>query len=172
MAHIFEPLSIRGITLPNRIGVSPMCQYSSTDGFANDWHLVHLVSRAAGSAGLVFAEATAVTAEGRITAEDLGIWKDAHIEFLSRIVGFIKAQGTVSGMQIAHAGRKASTQRPWEGNAKVSVADGGWVPVTPSAVAFSDTYPMPRALLTEEIGPVVQAFAAAASRALQAGFQV
>ncbi len=172
MAHIFEPLSIRGIALPNRIGVSPMCQYSSEDGFASDWHLVHLGSRAVGGAGLVFAEATAVTAEGRITDGDLGIWKDAHIEYLSRIARFLKTQGTVPGIQIAHAGRKASTQRPWEGNSEVSVADGGWVPVAPSAVAFSNTYPMPRALLTEEIGPVVQAFAAAANRALQAGFQV
>ena len=115
MAHIFDPLSIRGITLQNRIVVSPMCQYSSQDGFANDWHLVHLGSRAIGGAGLVFAEASAVTAEGRITAEDLGIYKDAHVEFLSRIVRFLKSQGTVPGMQIAHAGRKASTQRPWEG---------------------------------------------------------
>jgi 2,4-dienoyl-CoA reductase-like NADH-dependent reductase (Old Yellow Enzyme family) len=172
MAHIFEPLSIRGITLPNRIGVSPMCQYSSEDGFANDWHLVHLGGRAVGGAGLVFAEASAVTAEGRITAEDLGIWKDAHIEFLSRIVRFLKTQGTVPAMQIAHAGRKASTQRPWEGNGKVGVAEGGWVPVAPSAVAFSETYPMPRALLTEEIPPIVEAFGAAARRALQAGFQV
>ena len=127
MAHIFDPLSIRGITLQNRIAVSPMCQYSSQDGFANDWHLVHLGSRAIGGASLVFAEASAVTAEGRITAEDLGIYKDEHVEYLSRIVRFLKSQGTVPGMQIAHAGRKGSTQRPWEGSNKVSVADGGWV---------------------------------------------
>ncbi|HTC64853.1 MAG TPA: NADH:flavin oxidoreductase/NADH oxidase [Candidatus Saccharimonadales bacterium] len=172
MAHIFDPLPIRGITLPNRIGVSPMCQYSSEDGFANDWHLVHLGSRAAGGAGLVFVEATAVTAEGRITAEDMGIWKDAHIDFLARIVRFMKSQGTVPGMQIAHAGRKGSTQRPWEGNSKVALADGGWVPVAPSAVSFSETYPMPRALEINEIHAIVDAFAAAARRALQAGFQV
>ena len=172
MAHLFDPLSIRGITLQNRIVVSPMCQYSSQDGFANDWHLVHLGSRAAGGAGLVFAEASAVTAEGRITSEDLGIWKDAHVEFLSRIVRFLKSQGTVPGMQIAHAGRKGSTQRPWEGPNKVSVADGGWIPVAPSAAAFSETYPMPRALLKEEIHGIVDAFAQAARRALEAGYQV
>src|SRR5579864_2602554 len=172
MAQIFDPLPIRGITLQNRIVVSPMCQYSSQDGFANDWHLVHLGSRAAGGAGLVFAEASAVTAEGRITAEDLGIYKDAHVEFLSRIVRFLKSQGTVPGMQIAHAGRKASTQRPWEGTSKVSVEDGGWVPVAPSAAAFSETYPMPRALLKEEIRAIVDAFAQAARRAQEAGFLV
>src|SRR5258708_19333741 len=116
MAHLFDPLSIRGITLQNRIVVSPMCQYSSEDGFANDWHLVHLGSRAAGGASLVFAEASAVTAEGRITSEDLGIYKDAHVEFLSRIVRFLKSQGTVPGMQITHAGSQATTHRPWEGS--------------------------------------------------------
>jgi 2,4-dienoyl-CoA reductase-like NADH-dependent reductase (Old Yellow Enzyme family) len=172
MAQIFDPLSIRGITLQNRIVVSPMCQYSSEDGFANDWHLVHLGSRGAGGASLVFAEASAVTAEGRITSEDLGIYKDAHVEFLSRIVRFLKSQGTVPGMQIAHAGRKGSTQRPWEGSSKVSVADGGWVPVAPSAVAFSDTYPMPRAMTKEEIHSVVDAFAQAARRAMEAGYLV
>jgi len=172
MAHLFDSLSIRGITLQNRIAVSPMCQYSSDDGFANDWHLVHLGSRASGGASLVFTEATAVTAEGRISPEDLGIWKDEHIEFLSRIVKFLKTQGTVPGMQIAHAGRKGSTQRPWVGSSKVSVADGGWVPIAPSAVAFSDTYPMPRAMTKEDIRGVVDAFAAAARRALEAGFQV
>ncbi len=172
MSHLFDPLSIRGITLQNRIAVSPMCQYSSQDGFANDWHLVHLGGRAIGGASLVFTEATAVTAEGRITAEDLGIYKDAHVDFLHRIVRFLKSQGTVPGMQIAHAGRKASTQLPWIGSSKVSVADGGWVPVAPSAVAFSETYPMPRALLKEEIHVIVDAFATAARRALEAGFQV
>jgi len=172
MAHLFDPLSIRGITLQNRIVVSPMCQYSSEDGFANDWHLVHLGSRATGGASLVFTEATAVTPEGRISPEDLGIWKDAHIEFLARIVSFMKTQGTVPGMQIAHAGRKGSTQRPWAGSSKVSIEDGGWVPIAPSAVTFSDTYPMPRAMTKDEIRGVVDAFAQAARRALQAGFQV
>src|SRR5579862_8989181 len=172
MAQLFDPLSIRGITLQNRIVVSPMCQYSSQDGFANDWHLVHLGGRAVGGPGLVFTEATAVTAEGRITAEDLGIYNDAHVEFLHRIVRFLKGQGVVPGMQIAHAGRKGSTQKPWVGSSKVSPADGGWVPVAPSAVPFSETYPMPRALLKEEIRGIVDAFAAAARRALEAGFQV
>lgn len=172
MADIFDPLSIRGITLQNRVVVSPMCQYSSDDGFANDWHLVHLGSRATGGASLVFTEATAVTPEGRISPEDLGIWKDAHIEFLSRIVKFLKSQGTVPGMQIAHAGRKGSTQRPWVGSSKITPADGGWVPIAPSAVAFSDTYPMPRAMTKEDIRGVVDAFATAARRALEAGFQV
>ncbi len=172
MAQLFEPLSIRSVTLPNRIGVSPMCQYSSEDGFANDWHLVHLGTRATSGAGIVFVEATAVTAEGRITPEDMGIWKDAHIEFLARVVRFMKSQGTVPGMQIAHAGRKGSTLRPWLGNAKIAVADGGWVPVAPSAIAFSDTYAMPRALLKEEIHEIVEAFASAARRSLEAGFQV
>jgi len=172
MAHLFDPLPIRGITLKNRIAVSPMCQYSSDDGFANDWHLVHIGSRATGGASLVFMEASAVTPEGRISPEDLGIWKDAHVEFLSRIVKFVKSQGTVPGMQIAHAGRKGSTQRPWEGSSKVTLADGGWVPVAPSAVAFSDHYPMPRALAKDEIRVIVDAFGAAARRALQAGFQV
>jgi len=172
MAHLFDPLPIRGITLKNRIAVSPMCQYSSDDGFANDWHLVHIGSRATGGASLVFMEATAVTPEGRISPEDLGIWKDEHVEFLSRIVKFVKSQGTVPGMQIAHAGRKGSTQRPWVGSSKVTLADGGWVPVAPSAVAFSETYPMPRALAKDEIRAIVEAFGAAARRALQAGFQV
>ena len=172
MAQLFDPLPIRGITLQNRIAVSPMCQYSSQDGFANDWHLVHLGSRAVGGASLVFTEATAVTPEGRISPEDLGIWKDDHVAFLSRIVDFLKSQGTVPGMQIAHAGRKGSTQRPWVSSSKVSIEDGGWIPVAPSAVAYSDHYPMPRALSKPEIHEIVNAFAAAAGRALEAGFQV
>ena len=162
MAHIFDPLPIRGITLPNRIVVSPMCEYSSEDGFANDWHLVHLGSRAVGGAGLVFTEATAVTPEGRISPEDLGIWSDAHIEFLARIVRFLKSQGTVPGMQLAHAGRKGSTYKPGAGNGAIPLKDGGWVPVAPSALAFSENYPMPRALSKEEIRGVVDAFALAA----------
>src|SRR5688572_18166155 len=129
MSHLFEPLTLRGLTLRNRIIVSPMCQYSSEDGFANDWHLVHLGARATGGAGLVFTEATAVTAEGRISAEDLGIWKDEHVEFLSRITGFVASQGAAPGIQLAHAGRKASTARPWEGGAPILPENGGWTPV-------------------------------------------
>jgi len=172
MSLIFDPLPIRGITLPNRIGVSPMCEYSSTGGFANDWHLVHLGSRAVGGAGLVMTEATGVTPEGRISPEDLGIWSDAHIEFLARIVRFLKSQGAVPGIQLAHAGRKGSTYRPWSGDGAISLKDGGWVPVAPSAVAYSDRYPMPRALLKEEIRGVVDAFGQAARRAMQASFQL
>jgi 2,4-dienoyl-CoA reductase-like NADH-dependent reductase (Old Yellow Enzyme family) len=172
MAHLFDPLPIRGITLQNRIVVSPMCEYSSEDGFANDWHLVHLGSRAVGGAGLVFTEATGVTPEGRISPEDLGIWKDEHIEFLSRVVRFLKSQGTVPGMQLAHAGRKGSTLRPWAGDGAIALKDGGWVPVAPSAIAFSEKYPMPRALLKEEIQGIVDAFAQGARRALEAGFRV
>ena len=172
MALLFDPLLIRGITLPNRIAVSPMCEYSSKDGFANDWHLVHLGSRAVGGAGLVFTEATAVSPEGRISPEDLGIWSDAHIEFLSRITNFVKNQGSVPGMQLAHAGRKGSTQKPWVGSSKLSPEEGAWVPVAPSAIPFSEKYPFPEALTKEGIRGVVEAFAQAARRTLQAGFQV
>ena len=172
MAQIFDPLQIRSITLANRIVVSPMCEYSSTDGFANDWHLVHLGSRAVGGAGLVFTEATAVSPEGRITPEDLGLWSDAHIEFLKRITNFLKSQGSVPGMQLAHAGRKGSTQKPWVGSSKLSPEEGAWIPDAPSAVAYSDKYPFPQALSKEGIRGVVASFASATRRALQAGFQV
>src|ERR1700691_5107657 len=155
MAHIFDPLQIRGITLPNRLVVSPMCEYSSRDGFANDWHLVHLGSRAVGGAGLIFTEATAVTPEGRISPEDLGIWSDAHVEFLARIVRFLASQGAVPGLQLAHAGRKGSTYGPWKGNGAILPKDGGWAPVAPSAAAYSETYAMPRALEKEEIAGLV-----------------
>src|ERR1700758_3349964 len=147
MPRLLEPLAIRGLTFSNRIFVSPMCEYSSTDGYANDWHLVHLGSRAVGGAGLVFTEATAVLPEGRISPQDLGIWKDDHIEFLARIVRFIHGQGSIAGMQLAHAGRKASTYRPWEGQGTIPEAEGGWKKVVaPSAVAFADNYPLPQAL--------------------------
>jgi 2,4-dienoyl-CoA reductase-like NADH-dependent reductase (Old Yellow Enzyme family) len=172
MAFIFDPLPIRGITLKNRLVVSPMCQYSSEDGFANDWHLVHLGSRAVGGAAIVFTEATAVTPEGRISPEDLGIWKDAHIELLLRITKFLAAQGAVPGIQLAHAGRKGSTQRPWVGSGQVTIAEGGWVPVAPSALAYSNKFPMPEALSKDGIRTIVEAFGQAARRALQAGFRV
>jgi len=171
--HLFSELKIRDITLSHRIFVSPMCQYSSEDGFASDWHLVHLGSRAVGGAALVFTEATAVTAEGRISPQDLGIWKDEHIEMLSRITRFIRSQGAVPGIQLAHAGRKGSTRRPWDqpGGA-VPKSEGGWTPVAPSAIAFHPTYAVPAALDERGIRGVVQAFADAARRALDAGFQV
>ena len=146
---------------------------SSTDGYANDWHLVHLGSRAVGGAGLVFTEATAVLPEGRISPQDLGIWKDDHIEFLARIVRFIHGQGSIAGMQLAHAGRKASTYRPWEGNGAIPESGGGWKKVVaPSAIPFDDNYPMPQALTNDGIQEVVRAFAAAARRACEAGFRV
>jgi 2,4-dienoyl-CoA reductase-like NADH-dependent reductase (Old Yellow Enzyme family) len=172
MALIFDPLQIRSITLSNRIAVSPMCQYSSQDGFANDWHLVHLGSRAVGGAALVFTEATAVSPEGRISPEDLGIWKDDHIEFLSRITRFIKSQGAVPGIQLAHAGRKGSTKKPWTGSGAISATAGGWVPLAPSPRAFSPEYAMPRELTVDGIRSIAEAFAQAARRALEAGFQV
>ena len=169
---LFTPLTLRDITFRNRIAVSPMCQYSSVDGFASDWHLVHLGSRAVGGAGLVFMEATAVEARGRISPADQGIWKDEHIEFLSRIAGFLREQGAAPGIQLAHAGRKASTRPPWEGGAFLSPADGGWTPVAPSAVPFRAADPAPHELSVAEIAATVDAFAAAARRALRAGFQV
>jgi len=173
MAGLFDPLAIREVKFANRVFVSPMCQYSSHDGFANDWHFVHLGSRAVGGAGLVLTEATAVLPEGRISPQDLGIWADEHIEMLGRIISFIHEQGSVAGMQLAHAGRKASTHRPWETPGAISESEGGWKKVVaPSAVAFADTYPMPQALTTEGIQEVVSAFAAAARRACQAGFRV
>ena len=172
-SKLFSPLSLRGVTLPNRIAVSPMCQYSSQDGFANDWHLVHLGSRAVGGAGTVILEATAVVAEGRITSADLGIWKDEHIAPLQRITRFIELQGSVPGVQLAHAGRKASALRPWDGTpGSVPVAEGGWLPVGPSAVAFDTTYTEPHALTVDEIKGLVQAFADAATRAHKAGFKI
>jgi 2,4-dienoyl-CoA reductase-like NADH-dependent reductase (Old Yellow Enzyme family) len=169
---LFTPLTIREITFRNRIIVSPMCQYSSEDGFANDWHLVHLGSRAVGGAGLVMTEAAAVEARGRISPQDLGIWKDEHIEFLARIAQFVRGQGAIAGIQIAHAGRKASTRRPWEGGGPVGPEDGGWQAVGPSNVPFRAGDPAPAALSCAEIQTIRQAFAAAAVRALEAGFEV
>ena len=172
ISALFTPISFRGVELRNRMTVSPMCQYSSEDGFANDWHLVHLGSRAVGGAGLVFTEATAVEARGRISPQDLGIWKDEHIEMLSRIARFAAQQGAVAGIQLAHAGRKASTARPWEGGLLVLPMQGGWTPVAPSGLAFKDTDPAPEALTATGIREVVSAFAAAAKRALAAEFRV
>ena len=170
-SQLFTRYAMRGVTLRNRIVVSPMCQYSSADGFATDWNLVHLGSRATGGAGLVIAEATAVEPRGRISPEDLGIWDDAHIEMLSRITKFIAEQGAVPGIQLAHAGRKASTYRPWSGSGAVPVDQGGWADViAPSAVAFAGNYPTPRAMTREDIAAVREAFVAATKRALAAGF--
>jgi 2,4-dienoyl-CoA reductase-like NADH-dependent reductase (Old Yellow Enzyme family) len=174
VTHLFDPLAIRSVNFANRVFVSPMCEYSSEDGFATDWHFVHLGSRAVGGAALVMTEATAVLPEGRISPQDLGIWKDDHLAMLSRIVAFIHAQGSVAGIQLAHAGRKASTHRPWSGShGAVTEADGGWTNVVaPSAVPFSPDYPSPIALTPAGIEAVVDAFAAAAARAHAAGFRV
>ena len=172
-APLFAPFTLRSVTLRNRIGVSPMCQYSSVDGFATDWHLVHLGSRAVGGAGLVFAEATAVTADGRISPADLGIWADAHVDQLARCAQFIARQGAAPGIQLAHAGRKASTAPPWQGGHPLGVEQGGWRPVVAaSALAFGDGYPVPDALTLSGIHGVIGAFRSAAQRALDAGFHV
>jgi 2,4-dienoyl-CoA reductase-like NADH-dependent reductase (Old Yellow Enzyme family) len=170
---LFSPLELRGVRFKNRIGVSPMCQYSCQDGLATDWHLVHLGSRAVGGAGLVITEAAAVEARGRISPADLGLWDDAQVEPLARIVRFLEEQGAVSGIQLAHAGRKASTKRPWEGSGKVEVADGGWDDVVAaSALPFSALYAHPRALNRSELAELRQAFVAATLRAKAAGFRL
>lgn len=173
MNHLFNPIEIKSITFKNRIVVSPMCQYSSTDGFANDWHLVHLGSRAVGGASMVMAEATAVSPEGRITPYDLGIWQDEHISFLQRITAFIQQQGAVAGIQLAHAGRKASKSSPWTGNQHLSLAEGGWENVmAPSPIPVNADLPAPLELTIDQIRKVIADFKAAAKRALVAGFKV
>lgn len=171
MAHLFEPLTLRGVTLRNRIGVSPMCQYSCEDGFATDWHLVHLGSRAVGGAALVVVEATAVEANGRISPQDMGIWKDAHIEPLARVARFVAEQGAVPGIQLAHAGRKASRARPWDGGHNVEDRDGGWPVVGASPLPFDDGWRVPEPLDAAGIARVKQAFRDAVRRAKQAGFR-
>jgi 2,4-dienoyl-CoA reductase-like NADH-dependent reductase (Old Yellow Enzyme family) len=172
MSQLFSPYKIRGIELRNRIVVSPMCQYSSEDGFANDWHLVHLGSRAVGGAGLIITEANAVSPEGRITPFDLGIWKDEHIEQLKRITLFIEQQGAVPGTQLAHAGRKASKARPWMPDRLIPASEGGWKTVAPSPIPFDATYDTPVELDKAGIAKVIADFKAAAVRALKAGFKV
>lgn len=172
-AHLFSPLTLAGITLPNRIAVSPMCQYSCRDGFATDWHLVHLGSRAIGGAGLVFTEAAAVTPEGRISPQDLGLWKDDHIAPLARVVDFLHAHGARAGIQLAHAGRKASMSPPWEPNRVIPPAEGGWTNVlAPSAIPFADDYAQPHTLDLDGIARIKAAFRDAATRAHTAGFDV
>jgi 2,4-dienoyl-CoA reductase-like NADH-dependent reductase (Old Yellow Enzyme family) len=171
--HLFSPLTQRSVTFSNRIAVSPMCQYSSVDGHASDWHFVHLGNRAVGGAGLVFTEAAAVSPEGRITPGDLGIWSDDHIPQLARITDFLKSNGAVPGMQLAHAGRKASMAKPWDEPRTLPPAEGGWTNVVaPSALRFSDTYPIPHELDRAGMDKVVADFIAATKRAEQAGFLV
>ncbi len=171
MPTLFDPITLRDVTLRNRIGVSPMCQYSSRDGLAEDWHLVHLGSRAVGGAALVMVEATAVEARGRISPGDMGIWSDRHGEPLARIARFVAQQGAVPGIQLAHAGRKASVTRPWDGDRPLSDDEGGWPTLAPSAVAFKEGWRVPAAMTDGDIATVVVAFGAAAARALAAGFR-
>jgi 2,4-dienoyl-CoA reductase-like NADH-dependent reductase (Old Yellow Enzyme family) len=169
---LLSPVRIRGVDFRNRIVMSPMCEYSAQDGFANDWHLVHLGSRAAGGTALVMVEATAVTAEGRITPADVGIWKDEHIEPLARIVRFVHSQGAVAGIQLAHAGRKASCDLPWKGGAGLKPEEGGWPVVAPTALPFDESNPTPVPLDRAGIDSAINAFEAGARRALKAGFKV
>jgi 2,4-dienoyl-CoA reductase-like NADH-dependent reductase (Old Yellow Enzyme family) len=172
MSHLFAPLKLRELSLANRIGIPPMCQYSATDGFASDWHFVHYGSRAVGGAGLMIAEATAVVPEGRISPGDLGLWDDRHIEPLARIVRFAREQGCVAAIQLAHAGRKASVGLGWQAQRTLAANEGGWTTVAPSPIAFGDGYATPTELDTKAIGNIIQAFAAAAHRARTAGFEV
>jgi 2,4-dienoyl-CoA reductase-like NADH-dependent reductase (Old Yellow Enzyme family) len=169
---LLSPLTIRGITLRNRIVMSPMCQYSADDGLANDWHLVHLGSRAVGGVGLVVVEATAVTAEGRITPKDMGIWGEQHVEPLARIARFVHSQGAIAGIQLAHAGRKASCEPPWLGGARLKPGAGGWTAAAPSPIPFKETDPPPVELDEAGINGVVSAFENAVHRALAAGFKL
>ena len=171
---LFSPIQLAGVTFPNRVFVSPMCQYSSEDGFSNDWHLVHLGSRAVGGAGLVFTEAAAVLPEGRITPQDLGLWKDDHIAGLKRIVEFLHGQGARAGVQLAHAGRKASMARPWAPEQRyLTPGEGGWQNVmAPSAVPFAENFGQPIALDLAGIQTITKAFAQATERALEAGFDL
>ena len=171
--HLFDPLQIRDVRFRNRIAVSPMCQYSSEDGLATNWHLVHLGSRAVGGAGAVISEAASVTPEGRISPQDLGIWNDAQAETLAPIAAFIREHGAVAGIQLAHAGRKASTRRPWEGRGVVDEAEGGWRPVVgPSPIPFTDAYPVPEPLTEAGIADLARAFGDAARRSRDAGFDL
>jgi 2,4-dienoyl-CoA reductase-like NADH-dependent reductase (Old Yellow Enzyme family) len=170
--HLFSQLRLRELTISNRVFVSPMCQYSSDNGLPTDWHMVHLGSRAVGGAGLVMVEATAVSPEGRISPSDSGIWSDDHARAFAPIVRFIESQGAVPAIQLAHAGRKASTMAPWKGRSEVPVSAGGWQTIAPSAIPFNDVYPKPRAMTIGDIELVVAQFVAATQRSLDAGFRV
>lgn len=172
MSKLFGNIIIRDVKINNRIFVSPMCQYSSEFGYPNNWHLVHLGSRAVGGAGLIITEATAVSPEGRISPNDLGIWSEEHSEKLKVITSFISSQGSVPGIQLAHAGRKASTKVPWKGNGLISLSEGGWVPLAPSAVRFAENYPQPKEMSLEDIQDIIQKFKEAARYSIEAGFKV
>ncbi len=172
MSILFSPLRIRGIEFKNRIGVSPMCQYSSIDGVPTDWHFVHLGSRAVGGAALVIAEATAVSPEGRISPDDAGIWNEKQAEAYKKITAFIASQNSVPGIQLAHAGRKASTYSPWKGSGEVKPGDGGWQTLAPVALPYADNYPKPKEMSKDQIRAVVEQFQNAAERSIRAGFKV
>src|SRR4051812_15246397 len=173
MSKLFSEFRLKGVSLKNRIVVSPMCQYSAERGVPNDWHLVHLGARAVGGAAAVITEATAVTADGRISPADLGIWDDRHVEPLARAFRFLSEHGAVPGVQLAHAGRKASTAEPWNRGGPVSVADGGWEPIyAPSAIAFRDGWQVPKAMTHDDIASVTRAFASAATRVHAAGGRI
>lgn len=172
MKKLFSSIKIRGTELKNRIAVSPMCQYSSINGMPTDWHLVHLGSRATGGAALVIQEATAVSPEGRISPDDLGIWSEEHAETYRRITSFIISQNSIPGIQLAHAGRKASTYSPWKGNGEVKLELGGWQTIAPSPVSFADNYPVPIEMGEKEIAKVVNDFSEAAERSVKAGYQL
>lgn len=172
MPDLFDPLTLRGVTLRNRVGVAPMCQYRAVDGVPDDWHLVHLTSRAVGGNGLVIAEATAVEPEGRISPGCTGLWNDEQTEAFARIASLIREHGAVPAIQLGHAGRKASTRVPWEGGGPIPLEEGGWTTVAPSPAPFADGFPVPHELTTEEIARLVDSFRAAAERALAAGFQM
>lgn len=172
MSILYSSFNLKNVTFKNRIVMSPMCQYSSVNGFANDWHLVHLGSRAIGGAGLIITEAAAVNAAGRISPDDLGIWDDKHIVPLQRITNFIKRQGTVTGIQLAHAGRKASTSSPWKGHKQLTTENGGWQTYAPSPIAFNDTDIAPIEMSLQDIQNVMDDFAIAAKRSVAAGFDV
>lgn len=172
MEKLFSKIKIRGVEIRNRVGMSPMCMYSGVDGMPTDWHIVHLGSRAVGGVGLVMQEATAVSPEGRISADDLGIWNDEQMEAYKKVTKFIKENGATAGIQLAHAGRKASTYSPSKGNGKVSLDNGGWEVIAPSAIRFDDDYPEPRAMTKDDIEKLKNDFISAAKRAVEAGFDV
>ncbi len=172
MSQLFTPLKLREVKIPNRVFVSPMCQYSSPDGKPNEWHFVHYGSRAVGGAGLVLTEAMAVSPDGRISPEDLGIWSDEHAQAFTASVSFIREQGSIAGVQLAHAGRKASVEPPWVGSRPLHLDNRGWQPVAPSPIPFSPEHPIPRAATAEDLNEITQQFAAATRRSLKSGFQV
>ena len=172
MSLLFSPITIKNINLKNRIVVSPMCQYTAVDGYASDWHLVHLGSRAVGGAGLIIQEATSVSPEGRISPGDLGIWSDDHIPMLKRITDFIHENGSIAGIQLAHAGRKASFDAPWKGSKCLNEEEGGWIPYAPSAIPFNEGDTVPHELTTEDIEQLKEDFRSATERSLAAGYKV